>query len=91
MVKNENYKRGAGKPWGSEIRVNEFHRLDPNDLPEVGDWVRGARVAHELVEVVPSRTKPDTVTYRARRWLIERIPQGAKVYDSQSNLQLRGY
>jgi hypothetical protein len=91
MAGNENYGKGGRKPYGTKVRVNEFHGLDPADLPKAGDWVRGKEVAHELTVVIPSRSKPDTVRYEAIRRRIEDIPRGAKVYESTSNLQLYGY
>jgi hypothetical protein len=88
---NRNYRSGAAKPWGAEIRVNEFHGLDPNDLPRPGDWVRGKTVAHELTEVSASKKISGTVRYKARRWPVDKIPAGARVYESRSNLQIFGY
>jgi hypothetical protein len=91
VASNKNYGAGAAKPWGSEIRVNEFHGLEADDLPQPGDWVRGRNVAHELTEVTASKKNAGTVRYKAKRWPVEKIPLDAKVYDSRSNLEVRDY
>jgi hypothetical protein len=90
-VSNQNYRRGAEKPLGSEVRVNEYHGLDPNDLPRPGDWVVRKTVAHELIEVFPSKTRPDTVRYRAIRRALTDVPPGARQFSAVSNLRLQGY
>ena len=87
---SENSRKGVRKPFGSEIGVNDHHSLDPANLPTKGDWVRLKTVAHELIEVVPSKTKSGTVRCRAIRRRLSDIPPGAKVYGFTSNLDLRG-
>jgi hypothetical protein len=88
---NENYGKGRRKPSGSKVRVNQYWGLDPNDLPQPGDWVRLATRAHLLTKVTPSKTHPDTISYEARIFPLDMIPPGDRVYDSESNLKLMGY
>jgi hypothetical protein len=71
--------------------VNEYHGLDPNDLPGAGDRVILKTVAHELIEVGPSRTRPDTVRCRAIRRFLDDVPTHAPRFSSVSNLTLEGY
>lgn len=90
----ENYNKGARKSFGDEVSVNEFWGLDPGDLPKPGDWVVLKTRAHELLEVVPHGTRPDTVRYKAiirpLGELHRRQAAGSiRVFDSTSNI--RGY
>jgi hypothetical protein len=83
----DSYRIGAAKSFGDEVKVNEFYGLDPNDLPQAGDWVILKTRAHELVEVTPSRSKPDTVRYRAIIRELSKVPPNAKRYESYAGIQ----
>jgi hypothetical protein len=84
-----NYGRGGQKGPGDEVRSNEFSGLDPNDLPQVGDWVIKKTRAHELIEVRPSPSKPDTVSYRAIIRELSDVPPRAKTYRAYALIQDR--
>ena len=88
MAGNSNYQR---KPFGTIIRCNDFNGLDPNDLPRVGDWIRRKTLAHQLIEVIRSKSNPDTIRYKAITHPLSAIPNGARVFDAVSNLILQSY
>jgi hypothetical protein len=85
-----NYNVGARKGPGDTVKVNEFSGLDPDNLPQEGDWVLLKTRAHHLVEVRPSRTKPDTVAYDAVIYDLADVPAGSRTFDSMSLLRTAG-
>jgi hypothetical protein len=82
-----NYTKGRNKGFGAQIQVNEYSGLDPNDLPKIGDYVRLKTRAHQLIEVVPSRSKPGTVRYRAIIRRLTEVPERARAFESEPNIR----
>ena len=85
-----NYGKGRKKTYGDEVRVNEYWGLDPHDLPRVGDFVLLKTRAHELIEVLPSRSTPGTVRYRAIIRRLDEVPRSARTFDGGVP-NIRGY
>ena len=83
---NANYATGHNKTFGDTVQVNELWGMDPDDLPQVGDYVLLATRAHELTWVRPSRSKRDTIRYRAIIRRLDEVPPTARTFDSASNL-----
>ncbi len=86
-MSSDNYGKGRKKGFGDEVRVNEFWGLDPENLPQIGDFVLLKSRAHELIEVTQSKSKSDTIRYKAVIRRIEEIPKGARVFDSFANIR----
>ena len=82
-----NYAKGRNKGFGDEIRVNEYWGLDPDDLPRVGDFVLLKTRAHELIEVIPSRSTPGTIRYRAIIRRLDEVPRNARTFSSEPNIR----
>jgi hypothetical protein len=81
-----NYTKGRNKGFGDEIRVNEYWGLDPGDLPRVGDFVLLKTRAHELIEVIPSRSTAGTIRYRAIVRRLDEVPRKARTFSSEPNI-----
>lgn len=84
---SRNYAKGRAKTFGDEIRVNEFSGLDPENLPQRGDYVLLKTRAHELMEVIPSPSKPSTVRYRAIIGRRREVPSGANTFPFEPNIR----
>jgi hypothetical protein len=82
-----NYGKGRQKSVGDEVRVNEYWGLDPDDLPKVGDFVLLKSRAHELIEVVPSKSTPGTIRYRAIIRRLEDVPKRARTFSYEPNIR----
>ena len=82
-----NYDKGRQKSVGDEVRVNEYWGLDPDDLPKVGDFVLLKSRAHELIEVIPSRSTPGTIRYRAIIRRLEDAPKRARTFSYEPNIR----
>lgn len=82
-----NYQKGQHKTFGDEVRVNEYWGLDPNDLPRVGDFVVLETRAHEITEVIPSRSKPGTIRYRAIIRSLHNVPKNARIFSYEPNIR----
>jgi hypothetical protein len=75
-----NYAKGRRKNFGDEVRVNEHSGLDQNNLPQVGDFLLLKTRAHELVEVIPSKSTPGTIRYRAIIRRLDEVPPSARKF-----------
>ncbi len=84
---SRNYAKGRRKDFGDEVRVNEYWGLDQNDLPRVGDFVLLKTRAHELIEVVPSKSTPGTIRYRAIIRRLDEVPSEVRKFDSEPNIR----
>lgn len=84
---SRNYSKGQTKTFGDEVRVNEFWGLDPADLPRKGDYVILKTRAHELTEVVQSKSKAGTVRYHAIIRRLTEVPKAARRFTAVPNIR----